>query len=916
MKKLKIMLDPKGQREKNTKTQGTQQMRLEEKTIDSVKEFAGLINTGGVGYTWSSMISEKGKRTNEDFKESHFAALDIDESVNLTMDKFMEIAKDICLEPNILYETYSSVGGNRYRVIYRIEGTTNHNLAKLHNLLLFEIFSTFDETTEKNKGIDRGSLQQSKLYQPTNKRVIYNHENVVYLETLMFKALSYTKDKKALMQKIQNNTMIDIKNNWINNLDSEKIFEEKMKADDKKKYAEIIVNYRFAKTDTYNIGILKIKQNITLDKGRMDFTKSANLRILEERCKKYKEMVNGTFGKPSYDEFFNMAVNLCFIKGGQSAMEVIINNCYNTQTSIDDKLKNLNIIADRVKNGTLTNGCCSSANCPYYNKCKNRKPCSVLSVSIQKKDQITFENKELITLDDGRKTLEQNIKDAINKHNTDFITLIKSDCGLGKTYTTIRLFCEYNNLGLFLPTHKKCKEVYEELKKIKKDIIYITPLPDESIVPDNYTTEFREIQVLNSLGFSGEVLERITEIIKSATVIINNKREIEKMKKANTFEKFNEFYRAITSYRYSRMHAKESKFVIATHQYLFKVGGKAFPNIHNIIIDEDCMNSLINTNTIGVSTILKIIDELKHYNNMEQIIEFLNPMLSADTESITVVKNEIKLKKKQIADLATAIENVGYRIDELIKCKSYIRINDRILYAGIQEVKKAESQAIVNLTATPAPSKIIATAFDLDIKVLETENVQLKGKIVQLPYFTAYKKELAKEDYVEKIAKVLDYLDVKNVITYKAHRETFADYGFNTEIYFGNEEGLNTYTGQDVAVVGTYLQNPTATQIIASLTYKEGNYALTTRLTRQRVKRNGIEQTMQTFKDDLLKEIQLHALESKIIQAAGRSRSISTDATVYIFASLVHPLATVCYSKPEDSTVKILDDIEDIILED
>ena len=916
MKTLKIMIDPKGQKTKNTSTQGTQQMRLEPIEICSVKEFANLINTNGIGHTWSSMVSEKGKRKNEDFLETHFVALDIDESANLTLDKFVEIANDICLIPNIIYETYSSKGGNRYRVIFRIEKTTNHNIAKLHNLLLFEIFATFDETTEKNKGIDRGSLQQSKLYQPTDKCVIYNHENVLYLETLMFKSFSYVKDKKALMQKIQNNTMIEIKNNWIHNLTRDEIFDEKMRADDKKKYDEIVVNYRFAKTENFNIGILKTKQNIILEKGRMEFAKSANLKMLEQRCEKYRKMIDGSFGKPSYDEFFNMAVNLCFVKGGQTEMETIINNCYDSQISINDKLKNLNIIADRVKNGTLSNACCSNTNCPYFQQCKNQKPCSVLSVSIQKRDQITFDDKTLISLDDGRKTLEQNIKNAIDKHNTDFITLIKSDCGLGKTHATQKMFNEYDNFGLFLPTHKKCREVYDEIRKFKKDVIYITPLPDASIVPNDYTTEFNEIQLLNNLGFSGDVLERITEIIKTATTTLNNKRSVEKMKKENTFDQFNEFYRAITSYRYSRMHAKKSKFVIATHQYLFKVGGKSFPNISNIIIDEDCMNSLINTNTIAITTILKIIDEMKTYANMEPIIDLLKRMLLADNESITVVENEIKLKKKQIENLAKIIDSVKYRVDELIKCKSFIRVNDRVLYAGIQSVAKGEHQAIINLTATPAPSKIIETAFDLDITLLETENVQLKGKIVQLPHFTAYKKELKNDEYVEKIAKILDYFDVKNVITYKSFRETFDDYGFNTEIYFGNEEGLNTFTGQDVAVVGTYLQNPTATQLIASLTYGVGNYALQTRLTRQRIKRNGIEQTMQTFKDDLLKEIQMHALESKIIQAAGRSRAISTDATVYVFASLVHPLANVCYAKPDDSVVKILDAIEDITIDE
>lgn len=908
-KTIKVMVDNRGQKVKNTENLGTQQLALRVKEFNNVKEFSDYIYNGIDGHSFSTMVSEAGKRKNEDFEESSFVALDIDESDNLKIKDFMKISEDIDLKANILYETYSSVDGNRYRVIYRIETTTSQEIARLHNLLLFEIFSNYDDTKTANKGIDRGSLQQSKLYQPTNKQIIYNHENILYLEDLLMKALSYSNNRKALLQKIMNNTHIDISNNWIKLLTRNDVLD--FKYDKDCKYLKFIENYKISKFNTANIGILKDKNIVKLDKTIMNFTSSASVDILKNRCVKINEMINGTYGKPDYPDFLNTAINMCYIKGGQTAMSEIIELNYDNQTSISDKQKNLQEIADRVKNGTLHNSCCSADNCQFYSTCKNKKPCSILSVAIQKQGQITKKERKEISLDEGRKKLMENIIKAIEEHDTNNIILLKSDCGLGKTYTIIDLFNKYDNIGLFLPTHLKCKEVYDILRE-KMDICYVKPFPSIDLVPNNYMSDYLKIKTYNELGFSSEVVEELKLMQRMLMLDLNNKRTMEKLKKEGKDKQLNDFFMAIGGYLVSRIDSKMSTKVIATHQYLTNVGGKAFSKIDKIIIDEDILNSLIDTRSCDMKTLFKIIDELKKQGDMDKYINILNNMLIADSESICVVDNRFKITVSEALKITNVIEKVGIKVDDILFCKSYIRVGDKLMYANIANIDKHPNQSIINLTATPSPQKILTKAFNANIKLYETDSVKLKGQIIQFPNIACYKNNLKDKDYFKKITNILNDIGVENVITYKSFKQDFENEGFDCDIYFGNEEGLNIWSGQDVAVVGTYLQNPTATQIIASLTYDKGNYKLVEKMTRQRVEVDKVEQTLQTFRDDLLKEIQLHALYSKIIQASGRSRAISTNAVVYVFATLCHPQADICNLKIDDDMDNLLDILDDI----
>ena len=54
----------------------------------------------------------------------------------------------------------------------------------------------------------------------------------------------------------------------------------------------------------------------------------------------------------------------------------------------------------------------------------------------------------------------------------------------------------------------------------------------------------------------------------------------------------------------------------------------------------------------------------------------------------------------------------------------------------------------------------------------------------------------------------------------------------------------------------------------------------------RRIERNGFNFSFMTFKDTLLREIQLYLIESEAEQAVGRASLVSHNCTVHLFSNL------------------------------
>ncbi|MFZ3372770.1 MAG: hypothetical protein WA131_07095, partial [Desulfitobacteriaceae bacterium] len=103
---------------------------------------------------------------------------------------------------------------------------------------------------------------------------------------------------------------------------------------------------------------------------------------------------------------------------------------------------------------------------------------------------------------------------------------------------------------------------------------------------------------------------------------------------------------------------------------------------------------------------------------------------------------------------------------------------------------------------------------------------------------------------------------------------------------FGATEGLDSFGGQDIAVVGTphfnskqYLLFASALGFKPELDDSQMHYV--------QIKRNGFEYYFNTYSDEpMLTEIQLYLIESELAQAVGRARILRNNCTVTVFSNL------------------------------
>jgi len=119
------------------------------------------------------------------------------------------------------------------------------------------------------------------------------------------------------------------------------------------------------------------------------------------------------------------------------------------------------------------------------------------------------------------------------------------------------------------------------------------------------------------------------------------------------------------------------------------------------------------------------------------------------------------------------------------------------------------------------------------------------------------------------------------VITFKRFRSSFKNPV--EDMYFGNCSGYDNLKGKDIAVVGTPHRNNVlyhliAAQIIGANTpIHSMNY--------QKVEYNGFRFKFNCFDDPLLRNIQLSLIESDLLQAVGRARTLRTNATVQVYSN-------------------------------
>ena len=125
--------------------------------------------------------------------------------------------------------------------------------------------------------------------------------------------------------------------------------------------------------------------------------------------------------------------------------------------------------------------------------------------------------------------------------------------------------------------------------------------------------------------------------------------------------------------------------------------------------------------------------------------------------------------------------------------------------------------------------------------------------------------------------------ELRNKYEYKSSIITFKDFARYGELYFGAAQGSNELAGCDLTVIGTFHRPEYVYKLWAMIM---GDLNTDDTLAVRRIERNSFNFSFMTFRDPLLREIQLYLIESEAEQAVGRARLVSHDCTVHLFSNM------------------------------
>jgi hypothetical protein len=189
---------------------------------------------------------------------------------------------------------------------------------------------------------------------------------------------------------------------------------------------------------------------------------------------------------------------------------------------------------------------------------------------------------------------------------------------------------------------------------------------------------------------------------------------------------------------------------------------------------------------------------------------------------------------------------------------------------------------IIILSAT-APIEIYRALYGNRLHIIEFTDVEQEGTILQ------YTKQSCSRNAMQRYAPSLaEKVGNTPVITFKRFSSSFLNPVKG--MYFGNCSGYDNLKGQDLAVVGTPHRNNVLYHLIAAEI--SGEVISNELMNYQKVEYNGFRFKFNCFNDMLLRNTQLSLIESDLLQAVGRARTLRTHATVQVFSNFPLRIST------------------------
>lgn len=287
-----------------------------------------------------------------------------------------------------------------------------------------------------------------------------------------------------------------------------------------------------------------------------------------------------------------------------------------------------------------------------------------------------------------------------------------------------------------------------------------------------------------------------------------------------------------------------------------------------VIFDEDPLNSLIEIKQTSVND-LSGIQYL--YEPLKSVLDFVHPLNDGifETPQFSV----------DLEDLFKFCEDKNIfetNVFDFLRSKFFIKKGANIQYVIKNDLPNGTKNIIMSATI---PIEFYDKLYpNRKFESIDFRNVSQAGSIIQYTGRSCSRDGLSR--YGEKIS---EEIGDKIVITFKDFKSIFQN--SPEEIHFGNCSGYDDLKGKDIAVVGTPHRNNNEYFLLGKLMGVEFDY-YNSPFRYQKVKFNGFEFMINTFDNEGLRNIQLSLIESDLVQAVGRARSLRYDCTVELYSGL------------------------------
>jgi hypothetical protein len=561
---------------------------------------------------------------------------------------------------------------------------------------------------------------------------------------------------------------------------------------------------------------------------RIDFEKS------KDNIKIFREFLNGTW--LNHMELFGLATNLSFVNGGFKIMRDTMNK-FNS-LSITQYTPNNFAILTYLKKVQYPPQPIKEFS-PFK---EDAELMDLISESIEKRGHIKIiEPFEPISLSDAESRFKSEFNRVIENNQLDLVYLFRVPTALGKT----QMITEVNGT-VAAPTNDLKSEIGERME------VSYTMTPDPIVFENNNLQ--RQLNYYYSIGLPNKANQLLYSLTISKNKELYSNQDIE-----NANQYINQLHAAYTS----------TSTVLTTHQRAIH---SSFSH-DTIIFDEDPLKTLINIKSLKISDLFQINISLEN-KELDYVIKSLQqtpvmeirptPVFNLDLEELIFEISQITMK------------NTESDVIDFFCCSFYTRDtrNPDLVHYVIKRELPINKKVII-LTAT-APLSIYKCLFGDRIEIIDMIDVQQTGKIIQYT-----KKSFSRNSLKNQINKVSEEIGDIPVITFKSFQGQFLN---PSNMWFGNCSGYDQLKGTDIAVVGT----PHINNVVYFLTAKVLGIDFKTSdtiMSFQKVIHNGFEFKFNCFDHEELRMIQFSYIESELIQAVGRARTLRTNATVHLYSN-------------------------------